>query len=151
MHLNMSSHVRRNSGDFVQGEMSLLGGPHTFARDWLAHDSAVCWAWTTMEQSGHYRTDTTLISHYVDHYWYTPTELCHRDVCRCPGVKWAPGHQQPPYWCDYGYIACQRYHITSIKQAMFERGRKVGHPSASFLLTDSPSDHDDALCDVHNL
>ena len=34
---------------------------------------------------------------------------------------------------------------------MFERGREVGHPSVSLLLTGSPSDNDDALCDVHNV
>ena len=57
----------------------------------------------------------------------------------------------PPFWYDYGYIASQRYHITSIKQTMFDRGPEVGHPSVSLLLTGSPSDNDDALCDVHNV
>ena len=51
----------------------------------------------------------------------------------------------------FGYIACHGYHVTSIKQKMFERGREVGHPSVSLLLTGSPSDDDNALCDIHNL
>ena len=70
-----------------RGKLSLFHGPHTFARDWLAQDSAVCRTWTSVEQSIHYRTDPTLIGLYVDHSWYTPTELRHRDGCRCPGVK----------------------------------------------------------------
>ena len=59
----------RNSYHFVLG-------PHTFARDCLTQDSAACRVWTTMEQSRHYRTDSTLVGHYVDHSWYTPIELC---------------------------------------------------------------------------
>ena len=66
---------------FVQGEMGLFHGPRPFGWDRLAQDSAVCCAWTTMEQSIHYRTDSTLVGHYVDQSWYTPTErLRHRMV-----------------------------------------------------------------------
>ena len=64
-----------NNGHFVQGEMSLVYSmaPHTFACDWLAQDSAVCCVWTSVQQSRHYRTDSTLVGHYVDQSWYTPT------------------------------------------------------------------------------
>ena len=75
--------------------------PHIFAHDWLAQDLTVCCTWTSVEQAWHYRTDSTfmtLAGHYVDHSRYTPTELRHRDGCRCLGVKKAPGHQQPPCW-----------------------------------------------------
>ena len=120
-------------------ELSLFRGPHAFACGWLAQDSAVYRAWTSVEQSRHYKTDSTLVGHYVDHSWYTPTELRHRDGCRCPGVKKGPGHHQPLCWCDYVYNACQGYHITCIKQTMCERGRAVGHPSVAYWRVRPPT------------
>ena len=55
----------------------------------------------------------------VRHSWYTPTGLRHCNGCRCPGVKEAPGHQQPPCWFDFGYIVCHRYHVAFTKQTIF--------------------------------
>ena len=50
MHLNMSSHVLRNGGDFVQVEMSqVYSAAHIPSRG-----IAVCRAWTSMEQSMHH-------------------------------------------------------------------------------------------------
>ena len=46
--------------------MSLFHGPHAFACDWLAQDSAVCRTRRSLEQSGHYRAASTVVSHYVE-------------------------------------------------------------------------------------
>ena len=49
---------------------------HTFARDWLTQDSVACGrAWNSLDTC---RADSTLIGHYIDHSWYTPTKLRHR-------------------------------------------------------------------------
>ena len=61
--------------------------PDTFARDWLVQDSAVFCAWMSVEQSRLYRIDSTLIGHFFYHSSYTPTQIRHRDCCRCPSVK----------------------------------------------------------------
>ena len=48
-------------------------------------------------------------------------------------------------------ILCHKYHVTVIKQTIFQRGREVGHPLVSLLLTGSPSDNDNVVCDIRNL
>ena len=127
---------------FVQEEMSPFHGPHTFGRDRLAQDSAVCCAWTTVEQSRHYRTDSTLVGHYVDHSWYTPTERLRH--CMVADELVSNMHQ-----------AIGNNHADVIMFILRVKGFILhplnGHPSVSLLLRGSAPNNDNVLCDVHNL
>ena len=97
-----------------------------------AQDSAVCCAWTSVEQSRHYRTNSPLVGHYhyvFYHSWYKPTELRYRKLCRC--------------------LASNRHQAISN-----HRAREVERSATrQFLcsLTSSPSDNDNVLFDVHDL
>ena len=72
-----------------------------------------------------------IANHGVGHPWYSPTWLRHHDGCRCPGAKWAPGHQQQPCWLDHGYqVKCHMAHIpwhkyhVKLRQCLKAGGRR---------------------------
>ena len=70
-------------------------------------------------------------------FWYART-----------GIQ-APGHQQPPLWlwqqCCMNHITWHRYHVTDIKEMIFEREREVGNQLVYLQLVGSSSPTDYAL------
>ena len=127
-------------------ELSLFHGPHTFARDWLAQDSAVCCAWTSVEQST--RLDTK----------YTPLTLITPDKHRPSYAIAMVADALVSNWRQaisnhQGDVIIFILRVQGIILHPLNKScaRVVGHLSVSLLLTGSPSDNDNVLCDVHNL
>ena len=57
MHLNKSS-AKKGPFNLPRRSWVLFHGPHPPVRDWLAQDSAVSRAWTSVERSRHFGTDS---------------------------------------------------------------------------------------------
>ena len=100
-----------------------------------AQDSAVCCAWTSVEQYRHYRTDSTLVGHYHHDFLSLQIQTDRATLSQRLQMPWRQIGTRPSVTTMlkglYSYCVSR---VSSIKQTTCERGREVGHPSVSLFF-----------------
>ena len=126
---NTSSRIITDSGNHTSQHP---GGPHVGPMNF-----AVWYAGQLYFENSKSQWVIVIRSRVTDLGW--PGYVITMDAgCRCPAGKLAPSHQQPPCWlswlhCHMSHIAWHTYHVTTIKQTMFERGREITNPLFYFM------------------